>query len=168
LLLLTRLDVQAELRLSREQATSAERLMQELHEKAASLRGKNGSEVVSARRAIDEAQERWIESQLTETQRKRLVQIDLQWEGPSALISRSVVSEALSLSADQRSKLTKAVAERNRQRAEGHNQPADERALAEQALAVLTPAQKAQWKEMLGHPFVPHDAQANAKAQPPR
>jgi len=155
LLLLCRADVRAEVELTGQQATAAERVAAELHAKAAELRGKTGAEVLAARRAIDEAQQRWIDTQLSDKQRTRLIQIDLQWEGPAALVSRPVVAEALALSPQQRSTLSVAVAERNRKRDQGSYKQSDERLLAERALATLTAEQRDRWKAMLGRPFVP-------------
>jgi hypothetical protein len=162
LLLLSRPDVRADLELSAEQGASAERQMAKLYVRAAEIKGKTGAEVLAVRRQIDEAQQRWIEAKLTEDQQKRLLQIDLQWEGPSVLVTRPLVAESLKLSKAQRTTLAKAVEERNRMRAQGRNRPADERTLAELCLSTLTAEQKAQWKEMLGRPFVPQVAKDEA------
>src|SRR4051794_37060510 len=65
LLLLSRPDVRADLGLTSEQALSAERTITELYVQASTLKGKPDAEVLAARRAIDEAQRRWLENQLT-------------------------------------------------------------------------------------------------------
>ncbi len=82
LLLLSRRDVQTDLQLSPPQAEAAEVAIRDLYVKANGLRGLKGDKVIAERRAIDEQQRQWIETNLSETQRKRIVQIDLQWEGP--------------------------------------------------------------------------------------
>ncbi len=154
LLLLSRPDVRADLGLNPAQTAEARRAISELYAKAASLRGKAGAEAIAARRAIDEEQRRRLEALLSPEQQDRLVQIDLQWEGPSALISRKMVAESLNLDDWQRATLAQAVSDRNRRRAQAPNRGGDERQLAEQALAVLTEPQRARWRAMLGRPLV--------------
>ena len=158
LLLLSRSDVRADLRLDANQAASADRAITDLWTRAAALRGKTGPEAIAARRSIDEAQRAWIEGRLSDAQRRRLTQIDLQWEGASALISRPIVAEGLGLTPDQRSTLDHAVADRDRRRSPGRTRTEDERALARQAFDLLTPDQRDRWKAMLGEPFVPQVA----------
>ena len=102
--------------------------------------GQDGAEAIAARRAIDEEQRRRLEALLSPEQQDRLVQIDLQWEGPSALISRKMVAESLNLDDRQRATLAQAVSDRDRRRAQAPDRGGDERQLAEQALAVLTGA----------------------------
>jgi hypothetical protein len=160
LLLLSRPDVRAEVGLTAEQATSAARTLDELHARAEALRGKTGPDVLAARRAIDETQQHWLETQLKPEQRTRLIQIDLQWEGPAALVMRPGVADTLGLSVEQRSRLAKAVADHKKRSPEA--QQADARALAQQALTMLTPEQRDQWKNLLGRPFVPQQASAKA------
>lgn len=165
LLLVSRSDVRAELNLTVAQAASAERAITDLYVKALALRGKSGPEILAARRAIDEAMEHWLNTELTSEQRTRLVQIDLQWEGPSALVSRPVVTETLGLGREQAQALRQAVEERNHRRTEHGHQVSDERALAQRALEILTPDQKQRWKAMLGRPFVPQ--LAGGREKPP-
>jgi hypothetical protein len=160
LLLLSRPDVQADLGLTPEQTASAQQTITSLYVQATALKGRPDAEALAARRAIDAAQRRWLEERLTTAQQDRLVQIDLQWEGPSALITRPLVAEALGLSAAQRTTLAAAIARRHRLRSQGEDRPEDERPLAEQALATLTPEQKERWRAMLGRPFVVQTATA--------
>jgi len=155
---LSRSDVRVELALSAEQASAAEQMMSQLYVRAAALRGKTGLDVLTARRAIDAAEQQWIETQLTDAQRTRLVQIDLQWEGPAALVTRPILADSLGLSSAQKQSLSRAVAEVSRKRAQGQYQPSDERNLAELALSLMNADQKARWKAMLGRPFVPQVA----------
>ena len=153
LLLLSRPDVRADLGLNPAQTAEAQRAISELYAKAAALRGKTGAEAIAARRAIDEEQRRRLEALLSPEQQDRLVQIDLQWEGPSALISRKMVAESLNLDDRQRATLAQAVSDRDRRRAQAPDRAGDERQLAEQALAILTEPQRARWRAMLGRPL---------------
>ncbi|HEX8200611.1 MAG TPA: hypothetical protein VF590_08995 [Isosphaeraceae bacterium] len=166
LLLLSRPDVRDDLGLSSEQALSAERTMTELYVRATALRGQPDGSALAARRAIDEAQRRWLQAQLTPEQQARLAQIDLQWEGPSALLTRPVVAETLGLTTEQRQVLSTAIARRNHLRAQGQVRPQDERQLAEEALATLSAEQRQRWRAMLGPPFAVR--LAAAPAEPPR
>jgi hypothetical protein len=122
--------------------------------------------VITARKAVDEAQRAWIEANLSTDQRNRLVQIDLQWEGPPALSSRPVVADTLALTPDQRDAIRKAVVENLALRARSQTSPGDEATLTRKVLGLLSPTQKERWKAMLGRPFVPR--LAAAPAGPPR
>jgi hypothetical protein len=153
LLLLSRPDVRAELRLDAAQSAEADKALAELYEQALALKGHRGPDADNRKRAIDLAGEQWLESKLSETQRKRFSQIELQWEGPSALIHRPMISEALGLSAEQRARLSEAIAVRDRQRDVGADLWECERRLFEQARALLTSEQRQRWRAMLGPPF---------------
>jgi hypothetical protein len=165
LLLLSRPDVRADVGLDDRQAADAWRTLAALYTQAAAVRGKTDAEADATRHAILVTQQRWIESRLSPAQRTRLIQIDLQWEGPAALVTRPVVTDTLALSLAQRTTLTRAVAERNQKRARGPAQRSDDRLLAEQALATLSEEQKQRWKAMLGRPFIPQVA-SNAQTSP--
>ncbi len=146
ILLLSRTDVQADLKLSSEQVLSARRTIADLHARAAALVGRPDAEVVASRRLIDEAQQRWLEQQLSDVQRARLLQIDLQWEGPMALISRPWLADQIGLTPEQRTKLAamlKAI-------------PAgtEDRPPAQAVLESLQPEQRQQWLAVLGPAFV--------------
>jgi hypothetical protein len=169
LLLLSRPDVRADLGLTAKQAEEAEKEITALYVRADALRGKTGVQALEQRKVIDEAQRVWFEINLTAEQRKRLLQIDLQWEGPSSLVSRPVVADTLGLSPEQRTTLKVAVAKRDQARLQRTYKPADEQTLTRHALVVLTPSQKDLWRAMLGTPFVfvPQIA-ASSKAQAKR
>jgi hypothetical protein len=162
LVLLTRADVRADVGLTPEQTEAAARTFKHLQARAAELRGKSGREIVSARRAIDEAQERWVETELKPEQGARLKQIELQWEGAAALITRPTLADSLGLSPEQRAELSKALEEVRRHK--GETEHAEAHALAQKSLAVLTPEQRARWKAMLGKAFVPQTAAAGGHA----
>jgi hypothetical protein len=150
LLLLTRPDVQADLKLEAEQVASLHKAIDELSQRAQALRGKTGSEVVAERRAIDDAQGRWLTANLSEEQISRLGQIDLQWEGTSALISRPGVVEMLKLSPVQVRELTRVISERNAHFFKNGYNPAEESETRRKSLAVLTNPQLQSWNGMLG------------------
>lgn len=156
LLLLSRADVQADLGLTPEQTASAEATIDELYTRAESLRGKpNSPEVIAERRAIDTAQAHWIATRLSARQQDRLIQIDLQWEGPAALVTRRVVQEALSLTPEQLRILSQASAAYRRAVHEGH-QPGNngpEHEFAKTTLSTLTAEQQDRWRIMLGKPL---------------
>lgn len=165
LLLLSRRDVQADLGMSREQVTEADRAIATLHARAVQVRGMTGETAVAARRAIDEEQQRWIETHLSEEQRVRVVQVDLQWEGASALISRPSMSDSLGLNPQQLATLKQLAQDARGRRARGEAAMETHRRFAGQALEVLSDTQRESWKAMLGKPFHPQLGQADG--QPP-
>jgi hypothetical protein len=152
LLLLSRPDVQADLRLEPAQITGARNTINELTKRALSLRGKTGADVIAERRAIDEAQADWLTKNLTGNQLARLRQIELQWEGASAMLSRPTVAEYLKLTPEQQQVLVRAVSERNSQRSRGQSTQRDEAVLNQRAQAVLSRTQQELWANLLGAP----------------
>lgn len=168
LLLLTRADVRDDLGLSEAKADSARAAIAAIRARAASIIGRQGPEVIAARRAIDEAGQTWIDAELTAEQRARLAQIDLQWEGPSSLVSRVPIAQALNLSAEQVAAIRKAIADRDAKRARGDDPRAAERALATTCLNLLDEGQQAQWNALLGPPFAVRLAQPAPAATPRR
>ncbi|CAN5879943.1 hypothetical protein BH23PLA1_BH23PLA1_38220 [soil metagenome] len=155
ILLLTRADVRDELRMNPEQVAGFRTVIAQLYDRAMTLQGRSDPQAVADRRAIDEAGQRWLSETLSDEQLVRLDQIDLQWEGPSALIHRPSVSAALNLTDTQRSALSKAIDRRERLLQAGEDRDSAEHELAEAALATLTPDQRARWKLMLGPAFQP-------------
>lgn len=154
LLLLSRPDVRADLRLTAEQAAKAEQEITELYLQAEALKDKaDAPQIIAARAAIDARGQNWIETQLSVAQRIRLTQIVLQWEGPEALVKRPIVAEVLNLSDAQRQTLTRAVARRDTLRAQDKHRIEDEHVLAEQSLSALTATQREKWQAMLGPVF---------------
>ena len=166
LLLLSRADVRADVGLDQRQAEEAERAITELYVRAFAVKQMKGEQAIAGRREINEAMLRWLHTWLTDAQRRRLVQVDLQWEGPSAVIRREVVAKALDLSPEQCDTLKRLVDEHHRRRAQGSYQWSDEHRLAEQVLAALSEPQRQRWKAILGRPFTPQ--LASAKANPLR
>lgn len=150
ILLLSRPDVQAELKLDEMKIASARKAIDELSDRAQALRGKTGAAVIDERRAIDEAQGEWLRTNLSDDQLTRLSQIDLQWEGSSALVSRPAVAETLALTATQLRALTKIISERNARLADGGASPSEESEVRRKTLAVLSNPQLQAWNAMLG------------------
>src|SRR5262245_23608316 len=64
-LLLTRADVQSELRLEPSQIAGAHSLIDDLTRRAFGLKGKSGAAVVAERRSIDESQAEWLTKNLS-------------------------------------------------------------------------------------------------------
>lgn len=163
LLLLSRPDIRADLGLTAEQVASAESTIDALYTRAEVLRGKpNSSEVVAERRAIDTAQAHWIATRLSAQQQDRLIQIDLQWEGPAALVSRRTVSDALALTPEQLRALSQAFATYRLALRQGKDDDPDG-TFAKTTLATLTAEQQERWRIMLGKP---HTFQTAGKPSP--
>lgn len=153
ILLLSRPDVRADLGLDAKQTAEAAQIMAALHARAAALKGKEGSDVASARKRIDDEGQQWLKAHLTEPQYGRLHQLDLQWEGPSALISRPVIAARLQLSRSQMEALRNAVGRRNRERDPARHDHAIEANLERMTLAILNETQQERWKQLMGPPF---------------
>src|SRR5271165_1149516 len=153
LLLLSRPDVQVDLRLERAQILGTQNTINELTRRALTLRGKAGAAVVAERRAIDEAQLEWLSSNLTGNQLERLRQIELQWEGVPAMLSRPMVAGYLKLTSEQQQALARIIAERNRLRTQGRSAPQTEHDFRQRALSVLSTGQQELWTNLLGTPF---------------
>lgn len=165
LLLLSRPDVRGELAMTPAQTEAAEHAITDLYVQASRLAGKPNEEVLALRKALITAQVRWIEANLTDEQKTRLVQIDLQWEGPSSLVSRPLVADTLKLTAEQRERIAKAVLEREKARKEHGPRLEDERRLAVVALETLAPDQREHWRALLGKEFVPRLASKPVKEE---
>jgi hypothetical protein len=153
LLLLSRADIRADVGLDPRQTAELERAIAEHHARAAALRGKSGSSAVAARREIDESMQRWIDAHLSEAQRVRLIQIELWWEGPSALVTRPIVADTLSLTHAQRQTLGGAVNEYRQKRRSGTLRPEDVEHLAKLSFDILNEEQRLRYNEMRGRPI---------------
>jgi hypothetical protein len=150
-MLLMRADVQSDLKMEPEQVAETRRKAAELYYKAMALRGQTGPALESARRAIDGEESVWLSRHLTELQFERLRQIDLQWEGVAAILSRPVIADHLNLTGEQRRSLGGYVAQhwQSRRRQLGWT-IADQERLARQALTVLSDDQRKLWYSLLG------------------
>jgi len=151
IMLLMRADVQADLKLEPDQVAAARRTAAELYYKAMALRGQTGPALEAARRAIDGEESVWRSRHLSELQFERLRQIDLQWEGVAAMLSRPVIADHLNLSAEQKRALGRYVAQ-HRQSRTGQPRwaPADQERLAREAMTVLSDNQRQLWYSLLG------------------
>ena len=152
LLLLSRPDVQTELRLDQSQVLGARNMINELTRRAVALRGKTGAAVIPERRSIDEAEVDWLGRNLTGNQLERLRQLELQWEGSSALLSRPTIAEHLRLTPEQRQALAHVIAERNAARTRSASGPGNESTFNQKAQSVLSKTQQELWASLLGTP----------------
>jgi hypothetical protein len=152
LLLLTRHEVQADLKLEPGQISGAQAIIEQLTRRGFALKGKTGAGVISERRAIDEAQTEWLGTNLSGNQLERLRQIDLWWEGPPAMISRPTVADYLKLSPEQRQALARLITEHNTLHSKGAVTLSATEAFHAKALSILTGNQKVLWQNLLGTP----------------
>lgn len=155
ILLLSREDVRADLKLDKAQSDAARQAAGELYERASALKGKKGPAVVEQRRQIDEACRGWINQWLSQAQRDRLEQIGLQWEGAGALANEPTLAAQIGLTASQKKAIAEAAGRRDERRAAGTPALEAERELAVTALASLRSGQRERWKTMLGPVFSP-------------
>lgn len=153
ILLLSRADIQQELKLSPEQVGAARSFAGELRRKARALQGKSGDGVLAARRSIDDQQTQWLTKNLTAPQLDRLHQLDLQWEGPVAVQSRPIIADYLKLSPEQRQKIDHLISDHDAHRGDAPAYQEVEDAFQNRILAVLSDEQRSQWKTLEGKPF---------------
>jgi hypothetical protein len=165
ILLLTRGDVRQELKLSPQQVSESERAVGEIFNQAAALRGRKDEQAIAARKVIDDRSVAWISQALSIDQRDRLIQLSLQWAGPSALVNRPLVAESLGLTKDQSKQIDRLVQERNKLRQNGPPNLADERQLFKATVALLDQNQRERWLALLGQPFDPFRPSASARAK---
>jgi hypothetical protein len=151
--LLIRSDIQKDLGLEPGQIAEVNRFAAALYAKALSLKGKVGPDVVAARRAIDEEESEWMSSHLKAEQRERLGQIDLQWEGASAVLNRRAVTEYLGLTSEQHDQVARVYSDAKRTRVrEGPWHYEEHLEITRKAIAVLSEKQKQLWVRVLGPP----------------
>ena len=158
LLLLSREDVRQDLGLSESQVNEAEKAILDFYSRAWALKEKKGAAADAERKRIDREQDVWISTNLSTEQRARLLQVDLWWEGPSALISRPFVSENVGLTPEQRTTLIAAVKVRNAARAQKSFSMADEDAFWGTTKKTLSTTQRERYEAMLGRKFRPRIA----------
>jgi hypothetical protein len=153
ILLLARPDVQLELGLDPTQISGARSTTARLLEKALSSRNQSGPAVEAERRRINQEMTHWLGQNLNAEQLDRLFQIDLQWEGVSAMLSRPLVTEYLKLTVQQRLAVSRILAaQRETRQVRGALTPREHEQFLRQALAVLSPGQKDLWDRLLGPP----------------
>jgi hypothetical protein len=154
ILLLTREDVRRDLKLTPQQISEAEGAISDLRDKAQALSGRADAEAAKAQIQVNRTSQQWLKDHLNAEQQARLIQLDLQWEGPSALLTRPLLAESLQLTDAQRVSVAKAIASRNTKRKGGAAVPTDEIELFKVVKGALTPDQVASWRAMLG-PIAP-------------
>src|SRR5262249_38457901 len=86
---------------------------------------------------------------------KRLIEIDLQWEGPSALISRPIITDHIGVTPEQKASLVQAVAAYSQKRSQSGDLRESVGQLAQQTKAILTSEQLERWYAMPGRRFTP-------------
>jgi hypothetical protein len=150
--LLTRSDIQDDLKIDPKLAAACQRVAASIRHKASALKGVKTPAIVAARRTVDEEMSQWLITNLRPEQLDRLDQIDLQWEGPAAMITRPFYEESLSLTREQREKLTTCLTEARTHRAQGAWTYEDHRELTRKAFTVLSEKQRHLWVRILGEP----------------
>lgn len=171
-------EVQKELKMTQEQIDKIAAKQQEVQQAMQELRqgGGGGQQLSAEERAkrneqIQEIQKKAVSGILDATQMKRFHQLELQQQGPVALTRKDVASE-MKLSEEQTTKIREIQTKMNEDlRAArpggggGQQLSAEERAQMqaktqeiqkaanEKIVALLTDAQKTQWKEMTGEEF---------------
>jgi hypothetical protein len=150
--LLTRADVQRDLALQDSQVAEIQHEASELYRKARALKGNKASGVVAARRVIDDESSQWLAAHLTPRQRERLAQIELQWEGAGAMLSRPLVTEYLNLNPDQQNKVAGCISEARAQRPQGPWDYDGHVALTRKVISLLPEKQADLWIKLLGPP----------------
>ncbi|GBC90668.1 MAG: hypothetical protein N2045_10225 [Fimbriimonadales bacterium] len=159
-MLLMRPDVQRELNLTEQQKAKINEMQQAMRVAMQELRNLPPDQ---RRQRMEEIRQKNDPTTvLTDAQKKRLRELELQWQGPMALMNPEIARE-VGLTQEQQSKIQgilqeqfQAMRERFQQ---GGGQPdpqAFEKArqeLENKILAVLTPAQREKWNQMLGKPF---------------
>lgn len=158
-MLLARPDVQKELNLTAQQKAKIEEMQQAMRMAREELRSLPPDQ--RRQRMAELRQKNDPTSVLTETQKKRLRELELQWQGPTALMNPEIAQE-VGLTQEQRTKIMGILQEqfqgmRERFQQGGSPDPqALEKAREEvekKILEVLTPAQRQKWDQMLGKPF---------------
>ena len=150
ILLLTRSDVQRALNLEPKQGAECRRAAFALYDRAAVLRGRKDAGAQAARGVIDREMSSWLDTHLTPEQLGRLEQIDLQWEGASAMLSRPFVHESLNLTPAQRKTIEDCIAAGRAQRARDGWSYENHVNQTRQAIAVLDARQRELWIQLLG------------------
>ncbi len=157
--------VQEELKLSEEQKELLRDLQNDVREKMRSLREiEDRQQRMQRMREIGREAQELLDAILEPEQKTRLEQIELQLQGPRALLRRDI-AEKLGLTEEQQSKIReifeslrpdfRRIREMSPEQRREFFRSMRERAekARQEALAVLTPEQKEKWEKMLGAPF---------------
>lgn len=160
---LKRYDVRSELRITAEQEEQMRRLEYEERAARRSLRGQRLSYEERVLRETEIEQQYDLRQVLSQSQRARLFQLELQWNGALSLLLYPEVARQIGLSQSQQQQIHELVAReaekiRYNERGIGRyekkvfHQQARER-VNQEILALLTPQQRAQWQRTIGAPF---------------
>ncbi len=150
--LLVRPDVQADLKLSSVQIAECHRAARTFQLRASQIAGRKDPAAVAARREVDEQLSQWLAQHLSQPQLSRFEQIDLQWEGAAAMLSRPFLDESLNLTPEQKKQVRDCIAEGKLERSRRAWTYNDHINLTRKAIAVLNPTQKDLWVRLLGPP----------------
>lgn len=160
-ILLTNSQVREELKLSEDQVKKIEELKTELRQALASLRGLNPEERVKKLHDVAKADEVALAKILTRKQLNRVEEIYLQRFGLRLAFRNAQVAAALKITDEQKEKMDlisrEYFKESRDNRAKGQERRQQFAELSERRdeklLNLLTPAQKAKWKQLTGAPF---------------
>lgn len=161
MMLLQRPDVQKELNLSQSQKAKLEQMQQEMRQAMQDMFNLSPEERREQMQALRQKYD--PTSILNEAQRKRLRELELQWQGPMALTNPEIAQQ-LGLTQEQQAKIRGIMQETFQAMRPQPGQPGqfggrmeEMQKAREQAekkiLEVLTPAQHEKWQQMLGKPF---------------
>jgi DNA-binding TFAR19-related protein (PDSD5 family) len=160
--LLTRPDIQADLKLDSRQIALCRRAALALQRQASLLRGRKDPGANAARLQVDDEMTRWLSKALTPDQLARLDQIDMQWEGAAAMLSRPFLAESLNLTPQQETNIRGCISNGRARRAQGPWTYEDHIDQTRKASATLDARQGRLWAHVLGDPCLFNIA---AKAQ---
>ncbi len=159
--LLMRDDVQKELNLSEQQKTKLNQMQQEMRQ---AMQESRNLPPEQRREQMQQLRQKYDPTSiLTDAQRKRLRELELQWQGPMALLDPNIARE-VGLTQEQQAKIRGIVQETFQSTRGQPGQPPQPgeriqelQKAREQAekkiLEVLTPAQREKWQQMTGKPF---------------
>jgi hypothetical protein len=152
ILLLSRSDVQKDLNLGPKQSIECKQAALKFYDRAFRLKGRKDPGAQAARKAIDFETSAWLDKFLTPAQLERLDQIDLQWEGASAMLSRPFLDDSLNLTPQQKQQVAQCVeagkAQRDREGWSYENHVNQTR----MAISFLDDRQRSLWIGLIGRP----------------
>ena len=152
ILLLTRSDVQKDLNLGPKQSTECKQAALKFYDRAFRLKGRKDAGAQAARKAIDFETSAWLEKFLTPAQLERLDQIDLQWEGASAMLTRPLLDDSLKLTPEQKQKVGDCVDAGKAQRAREGWSYENHVNQTRMAISFLDDRQRSLWIGLIGRP----------------
>jgi Spy/CpxP family protein refolding chaperone len=161
MMLLNQPSVQQELKISDEQKLQIQEAAAKLRASAGSLQGLDPSELQQKRQEMARESERTASKILHRDQMKRLKEITLQVQGARAFADPDL-AKALDLTDDQKDKIKATEGGRGQrpQISPGNDPQAAQKRMEEmhkanleKVMNILTPDQKAKYKEMTGEPF---------------